>query len=101
MLAQLVESTRGDLMGALDRYAETPKGLRPAAVRVVVRAGPAELAALRRRMIEWVRECQRPARENEKKKGATSTAGRATLTLIFTATVPAAGKAGRSDRDRD
>ena len=87
VVAQLVESARADLGVALARFAETPESLRPVAAQVVVHGTPAKLAALRRRVVALIARPTGP--RGKKKAGATPKGGRATLTLIFSAGLPA------------
>jgi len=81
LLMQLIEGARADLGAALARYDVAPEAERPLAARFVVYGGPAKLAALRRRVMRWIREYSA-----SKPKGAQAPrgAGRATLTLVFT-----------------
>lgn len=104
LLSQLLDRTGADLSTALASYRETPASLRPVAARVVLRASPAKIAALRRRVVAWIKEFSKPAKGPAKQpakgnRGARAPRGasRATLTLVFASD----SRGGREERDPD
>lgn len=89
IVAPLVEAVRSDLATALARAAQTPKGHKPVAVHLAIHASAAEIAALRRRVVGWYKECSQlgkgtAGRKSARKARAPRGASRATLTLVFT-----------------
>jgi DNA-binding transcriptional ArsR family regulator len=89
IVAPLVGAVRGDLTSALARAGQAPKGHKPVAVHLAIHASAAEIAALRRRVVSWYKECSELGKRTAGRKAgakarSTRGASRATLTLVFT-----------------
>jgi sugar-specific transcriptional regulator TrmB len=75
VLANVLEEARRDLEAALERKDTTPENLRPVALRAIVHASPAEIARLRKKLLDLL---QKPP--GIKGKGA-----KAWITMVITA----------------
>lgn len=75
-VAGVLDQARRDLGDAFEKIATTPENLRPLALRATVSASPAQIATLRKKMVELIQSCRKAKRG----KGA-----KASITLVFTA----------------
>ena len=74
-VAGVIDEARRDLGEAFDRADATPQNLLPLALRATVSGSPAQIASLRKKMVELIQNSRKVA----KGKGA-----RARITLVFT-----------------
>jgi len=72
----VLEEASRDLRDALERAETTPENLRPVALRAMITASPAQIATLRKKMLELLQNCRKTA----KGKGA-----KTHITFVFTA----------------
>ena len=86
--SQLLDITRGELLDALERTGRTPAHLKPLALRMTVRGSPARIAAVRRRVMRFIKELQVPDKAGTAGRRKSEASARATLTLVFVAEVP-------------
>jgi len=80
-VASVIEEASTDLRDALERADATPDNLRPLALRAMISASPAQIAALRKKMLELLQNF----RKTPKGKGAKGKGAKARVTLVFTA----------------
>jgi sugar-specific transcriptional regulator TrmB len=75
VLANVMDEARRDLEGALERKDTTPDTLKPIALRAIVHGSPAEIARLRKKLLETLQKA--PARKG--------TGAKAWITMAFAA----------------
>jgi len=71
----VLEEARRDLEAALERKDTTPENLRPVALRAIVHASPAEIARLRKKLLDLL----------QKPPGIKGKGGKAWITMVITA----------------